>query len=220
MESLSRQEVRDVDRAAIERLGLPGIALMENAGRQAADLAERMLPGGGGRVAVVAGAGNNGGDGFVLARHLLLRGVSVDVYLVAPPNRLSGDALINYQVLRRLGVAVRYLCADKLTALANMLAGADLVVDAIGGTGISGPLRGPAAEAVLQINAANADILAMDIPTGLNCDTGGGEYPIVRATATITFVAPKKGVDSPDTVQYTGRLHCADIGVSGDVGKQ
>ncbi|MHC4716392.1 MAG: NAD(P)H-hydrate epimerase, partial [Planctomycetota bacterium] len=171
--SLSRRQVRDVDRRAIEQWGVPGVVLMENAGRGAADAIEEFLGGVEGTSgAVVAGGGNNGGDGFVIARHLTLRGATCVVFLVADPESLRGDAATNYAVLPHVNVEVRRVTGDRVASLSASLAGFGLVVDAVGGTGISGPLRGDAAAVVGQINAAGRPVVAVDSPTGLDCDTG------------------------------------------------
>jgi len=213
MRSLSRDEIRRADRYAIERLGIPGLILMENAGRQAADLvAETLRETGGDRVAVVVGAGNNGGDGCVAARHLGLRGYAVGVFLVAPRQKLQGDAAVNLHALESLERDVRDVGAD-VERLAEALRGFDVVADAVGGTGIRGALRGPAGQAVEQINAAGRPVVAIDIPTGLDCDTGRAEGPAVRARCTVTFLARKKGFDEPGADAYTGQVHVADIGV-------
>jgi len=218
MNPLSRAEVRAIDRCAIETVGVAGEVLMENAGRQAADAIEQFVAGAGGRrVAVVAGGGNNGGDGFVVARHLALRGLEVTTFLVASPQKLTHDAGTNYRICRRLGLDVRHVGAEALGALAGELAGYDAVVDAVGGTGIRGALRGDAAAAVEQINAAGRDVVAIDIPTGLDCDTGEAPEPTVRAKLTVTFLARKKGFDAPGAAEYTGPVRVADIGVAPDV---
>ena len=217
--TLSREAVRAIDRYAIETIGLPGAVLMENAGRGAADIAEQMLrsmvsaSGRPGTVAVVAGAGNNGGDGFVVARHLALRGLGVRTYLVAPEGKLSGDAARNWRVLCALEADVAIVGPDALEFLADSLRSCSLVVDAVGGTGIQGALRGDIAIAVEQINAAGRPVLAIDIPTGLDCDTGMAGGPAVRAAATVTFVAVKQGFAAPGAQAYLGKIHVRDIGI-------
>jgi hydroxyethylthiazole kinase-like uncharacterized protein yjeF len=219
MRPLSREEVREADRRAIEVLGVPGVVLMENAGRGAADVIEKFLRGpswaplAGRRVAVVAGAGNNGGDGFVVARHLHIRGATVAVFLVADAAKITGDAAINLNIIRNLGIDIRCLLGDRLAQLAYDLRGFALIVDAIGGTGIRGRLQGPQATAVEQINATGLRVVALDIPTGLDCDTGAADGPVVRADLTVTFHARKKGFDAPGAERYTGRVVVADIGV-------
>ena len=217
MQSLSRDQVRRVDRWAIDALGIPGVILMENAGRQVADAVEKLL-GDLGRctVAVVAGAGNNGGDGYVAARHLALRGASVATFLVSPPEKITGDARVNLDAIRALGHDLRALSAEEGPALADALKSFDVVVDAVGGTGIRGELCGDLAAAVKQINAAERPVVAVDIPTGLDCDTGCPSGPTVKAVVTVSFVARKLGFDNPDSVEYTGDVVVADIGVPAD----
>jgi NAD(P)H-hydrate epimerase len=222
MVSLSRDEVRAIDRFAIETLGVPGMVLMENAGRQVADAVADLLGGPGGlrgrSVAVVTGSGNNGGDGFVVARHLSLRGVRVAVFMIAPAEKLTGDAAANNAICVNMGQDLRAVGAADLLELAGRMAGFDAVVDAVGGTGIRGVLRGEQAEAVEQINAAARPVVAVDIPTGLDCDTGLAAGPTVRAAITVTFVARKKGFDNPASREYTGEVRVADIGIPAAAG--
>ena len=214
MRSLSRKEVRAADRCAIERVGVPGAVLMENAGRNAADAIAEFLGGAGGKsVAVVAGGGNNGGDGFVIARHLSMRGARVTTFLAAPADKVAGEALVNLEILRKTGCDVQEVAGEALAGLGEKLAPFDVVVDAIGGTGISGELRGDAAVAVEQVNAAGRRVVAVDIPTGLDCDTGQAAGPTVRADMTVTFAAQKRGFEADSASNYTGRVVLADIGV-------
>jgi NAD(P)H-hydrate epimerase len=230
--SLSRDEVRALDRIAVERLGITGLVLMENAGRQVADAAVRMVGDAAGKptndfsesmagksVAVVAGAGNNGGDGFVAARHLAIRGAKTITFLVSPESKIAGDAAENLKIIRKMGLRVRQLIPASLAELAGELRKHDLVIDAIGGTGISGPLRGDLAAAVEQVNLCGRAVLAVDIPTGLDCDTGEALGPTIRAALTVTMAARKKGFDSPGAKDYTGEVIVADIGVPADLGK-
>jgi NAD(P)H-hydrate epimerase len=221
LSSLSRDEVRAIDRIAVERLGISGLVLMENAGRQVADAAVRMLGGTAGKsIAVVAGAGNNGGDGFVAARHLAIRGAKTITFLVSPESKIAGDAAENLKIIRKMGLRVRQLIPASLAELAGELRKHDLVIDAIGGTGITGPLRGDLAAAVEQVNLSGRAVLAVDIPTGLDCDTGEAPGPTVRAAMTVTMAARKKGFDSPGASDYTGEVIVADIGVPADLGRQ
>jgi len=213
MRSFSREEVRRIDRCAIEAVGIAGVVLMENAGRNAADAVGEFLGGARGRaVAVVAGTGNNGGDGFVAARHLAMRGARVVTFVLGAPDPGS-DAAANLAIIRNLGHDVRTIADDALASLAGTLRGFELIVDAVGGTGIRGPLRGRWAEAVRQINAAGRPVVAIDIPTGLDCDTGEPGEPTVRADMTVTFVARKRGFDAPGAAAFTGEVRVADIGV-------
>jgi len=218
MRSLTRDQTRAIDRFAIEQLGVPGVVLMENAGRLCADVVGDFLHGPAGRkVAICAGAGNNGGDGFVVARHLSMRGASVVVFLVSPADELSSDAEINYRIAHNLGLDIREVGPAELAGLSKILGGFDVIVDAVGGTGIRGVLRGDIAVAVEQINAAGRPVVAVDIPTGLDCDTGKAEGPTVRAKLTVTMVARKKGFDSPESAEFTGEVRVVDIGIPADV---
>jgi len=222
--ALSRRQIRNFDRYVIEQWGVPEAVLMENAGRQAADAFQEHMAGAAGKkVAVVAGTGNNGGDGFVAARHLHLRGATVTVFVVGKPENMSGSAATNFAILGKIDVETDLTKGRALASLAGRLRAFDLIVDAVGGTGISGPLRGDAAIAVRQINAADGHVVAVDIPTGLDCETGTAHDPTVRAELTVTFVARKIGFDAPGAAEYTGKVVVADIGVPlrpTDVGQQ
>ncbi|MDP6542953.1 MAG: NAD(P)H-hydrate epimerase [Phycisphaerae bacterium] len=218
MNSLTRDEVRAVDRAAIEGLGIPGLILMENAGRNCADAIENFLDAGRSfSIAIVAGPGNNGGDGYVIARHLAMRGFRVITCIICPAEKISGDAAVNLQAISALQHDIRFLSDEQLTGLAASLAEFDVVVDAIGGTGIRGALRGDAAVAVEQINASGRSVVAVDIPTGLDCDTGQADGPAVRADLTVTFVAAKRGFELGRACDYTGAVVVADIGIPADL---
>jgi len=210
--SLSRDEVRDVDRRAIEEYGMLGIVLMENAGRGAAELLLSL--GVSGPVVICAGKGNNGGDGFVIARHLENRGIFVTLLLFANPNQLKGDALINYGIAAQAGTPMRVLGETfDVERLEEQLAQADWIVDALLGTGTRGKIREPSVTVINRINAAPGRVFAVDLPSGLECDTGEPLVPCVRANHTATFVARKVGFDRPVSQEWTGTVHVIDIGV-------
>lgn len=225
----TRDEIRAFDRYAIEALGLPGIVLMENAGRQIAEAARAMLAGRAKpRVVILAGPGNNGGDGFVVARHLAMAGIRPEVVLLAPREKIVGDADTNLRVLEPLGFQVRVL-AGKVEAMLGelrpLLAEADLLVDGLLGTGTRGEIREPYASAIGAVNDARRPVLAIDIPSGLDPDTGKPLGPTVRATKTVTMAAVKVGFRKPGAEQYTGEVILADIGVpftrfQGDAGNK
>ncbi|MCP4378745.1 MAG: NAD(P)H-hydrate epimerase [bacterium] len=218
MDSLTREEVRAVDRAAIECLGIPGVILMENAGRNCADVIEEFLADVPGRnVAIIAGPGNNGGDGYVIARHLAMRDFRVVTFIICPAEKITGDAEVNLRAITSLRHDIRYPSPEQLADLAASLSEFDVVVDAIGGTGVQGALRGAAAVVVEQINLADKLVVAVDIPTGLDCDTGQVEQMAVRADLTVTFVAPKIGFESERAREYTGRLVVVDIGIPAEL---
>ena len=213
----TRDENRAFDRYAIETLGLPGIVLMENAGRQIAEAARAMLAGRAkSRVVILAGPGNNGGDGFVVARHLAMAGIRAEVALLAPREKNVGDADTNLRVLEAMGFQVRVLAVKveaMLGELRPILAEADLVVDGLLGTGTRGEIREPYASAIGAINDARRPVLAIDIPSGLDPDTGKPLGPTVRATKTVTMAAVKVGFRKPGAAEYTGEVVLADIGV-------
>lgn len=210
--SLSRNEVRDVDTRAIQRYGLPGIVLMENAGRGAAACLAGL--GVSGRVVICAGKGNNGGDGFVIARHLELFGIDVRVLLCCQPADLTGDAALNYHVLQQSGLAGTVLGnTPDQSLLRTELAGAEWIVDALLGTGTRGEIREPFFGVIAGINAAGRKVLAVDLPSGMDCDTGLPLGICARADHTVTFVSRKIGFDVPSAAMWTGKVHVVDIGV-------
>jgi NAD(P)H-hydrate epimerase len=212
LRSLTRDQVRDIDAKAIAEYGLPGIVLMENAGRGAAELLVRL--GAAGRVVICAGKGNNGGDGYVIARHLELRGISPTVLLFCQPSDLTGDAAINYRVLEAAKLPLVVLGASPDVAeLDRQLAGADWIVDALLGTGTRGAIREPYLSAIAAINRADKQVLAVDLPSGMDCDTGQPLGACVRADHTATFVARKAGFDAPVAHGLTGNVHVIEIGV-------
>ncbi len=215
---MSRDEVRTVDRWAIEQVGVPGVVLMENAGRSCAELArERLGQVSTPRVCVFCGTGNNGGDGYVIARHLRNDGMSVDVVICGDRDKIRGDARANLDILERLGGTAEQLSLDDpdLARTVRERAGqANLLVDALFGTGLQGQLRAGYRRLLDAINALCVSILAVDIPSGLDCDSGEPLGAAVRAACTVTFVAVKKGfVENPAASQYTGDLYVASIGV-------
>jgi NAD(P)H-hydrate epimerase len=211
---LTRAEVRELDRRAIEDLDIPGVVLMENAGRGTADLL--LALGCAGTVAVCCGKGNNGGDGLVIARHLVNHDVPVRVLLFARPEDLGGDAAVNFQVTLRMRVPVTVYADPSFDqrALRTDLAGADWVVDALFGTGLRGPVGAPYDRIITAINASGSKVLAVDIPSGLDCDTGYPLGAVVRARVTATFVAPKLGFANPAAAPWLGRSYVIGIGVS------
>lgn len=208
---LSRAEVREVDRRAIDEFGMSGLVLMENAGRGCVDVLCSL--GRRGPVAVVCGRGNNAGDGFVIARHLDIRGIAVKTVLIAAPDELRGDAAANYAILVRSKVPIADLSqpfsAGKFVA---ELADVELIVDALLATGATGAPRPPMDEAIRLMNQAQAKRLAVDLPSGLDCDTGWPAEPTFRADHTCTFVAAKIGFTNSAAAAYLGQVHVLDIG--------
>jgi NAD(P)H-hydrate epimerase len=209
------EEMRRADRRATERYGVPSLLLMENAGRGAADAIERGLgPASGRRVLVVAGRGNNGGDGFVVARQLLVRGARPEVWLVARGADVRGDALVNLEALRRAEIPlVEATSPAELERLDAALAAADVVVDALLGTGVRGPATGAVGAAIERINAAGRPVCALDLPSGLPSDGEAPSGPVVHAALTVTFGLAKLGLCLPAGLERAGRLEVADLGV-------
>ena len=223
---MSRDEVRAVDSWAIEQIGAPGVVLMENAGRSCAELIREKLAGvRNPEVCIFCGTGNNGGDGYVIARHLINAGVRTKVILCGDRHKVRGDARINLEILERLGHAAESLDpadADAAGRVTTLAGGADMIVDALFGTGLQGELSGHYRSLIEAINALERPIVAVDIPSGLDCDTGEPLGTAIRAAYTVTFVAVKKGfVASAGASRYTGELYVASIGVEPPVaGKQ
>lgn len=209
---LSRQELRSLDEAAAELFGIPTLLLMENAGRNAAEwLAVQLRPGG--LVLILCGSGNNGGDGGVVARHLDAWDVPVEVAWIADRERLSPDAAAQAVILEKSGVHQHFATtAEEVDALAPLFERADWIVDALLGTGLSRPVAGLVGDVIARINATGKDVLALDLPSGLDADTGEPLGLAVRATATLTFAAPKLGFLRPGSSAYTGEVRVADIG--------
>ncbi len=206
---LRAEEMSSVDRHAIETLGIPGAVLMEQAGQAVADVCLQRLPEpAAATVVVVCGRGNNGGDGFVVARRLADAVRDVHVVLLADVEQVKGDALLNLQIWQRLGHQVEPL-NEQTEAL---LARADLIVDAMLGTGARGGLREPYRTVARWINASPARVVAVDLPTGVDANTGACDADAIRADATVTFGALKPGLIFSPGREQAGHIVVADIG--------
>ena len=194
-------QVRELDRLAIEQQGIPSLTLMERAGADALDALTGRYPGAGNLV-VLCGGGNNAGDGYVLARLARQAGLEVRVIALVEPDRLKGDAAASAQ---------KYLQTGSVEA-ALALEGADIIVDALLGSGLNRPVEGSFAEAIELINAASAPVFALDIPSGLNGDTGVCVGSAVRADATITFIGLKRGMFTAEGPEFCGEILFSDLG--------
>lgn len=215
MHTLSRSEVREIDRRAIDEFGLPGIVLMENAGRSAAERIHARATDG--HVAILCGKGNNGGDGYVIARHLELLGHDVTLLTACDPADLSGDAAIAYEVARRSKISMQLLAEASRENWQVALAEATVLVDALLGTGANGPPRGAIAIAIQAMNdyrerTPTVTVCAIDLPSGLDCDSGLAAGACVTADLTVTFVAPKRGFTTPTAAGFLGRVEVVGIG--------
>jgi NAD(P)H-hydrate epimerase len=232
---LSREDVREIDRRSIEEFGVPGIVLMENAGRGCAELLMQLNPE---RkpVVILCGPGNNGGDGFVIARHLDNLGLKVRIYSHAFPmfslpsttservllgyfvaDKLPADARINFEIVSKSRMELLpfgiHSSESPEISLSDSLEKQDCwIVDALFGTGLSRALTSPYDELVALVNASSNPVLAVDIPSGLDCDSGEPLGPTIRAKHTATFVAHKRGFLNPESRKWTGEIHVVDIG--------
>ncbi|CAG1772353.1 Bifunctional NAD(P)H-hydrate repair enzyme Nnr [uncultured bacterium] len=205
--------IRAIDRAAVEKYGISGLQLMENAGRGAADVILRQL-GGAGKAAVLCGKGNNGGDGYVIARHLHNSGVEPTVYTLCKTGELRGDAAANAATWSKMGgETVELLSIDAVKSASAQVGKADVIVDAIFGTGLSEEAAGHYAEAIRLVNGLGRKVVSVDIPSGIDATTGAVLGEAVKAHVTATMAMPKLGL-----LLYPGRAHAGavevvDIGV-------
>ena len=210
---LSRRAVRDLDRDAVDRLGVPGLVLMENAGRGAFEAIDKRFGDALERVVIVAGPGQNGGDGFVVARHLVWAGRAPRLFLLGEASALTGDAAHNLVALRALELPCSELRAGELSALEAALGDATLIVDAIFGTGLTRSVTGLFAEVIALMQSRRAPIVALDLPSGVDADTGAVLGVAPKAALTVTFAAHKRGLHQHPAAALTGEIVCAPIGV-------
>jgi NAD(P)H-hydrate epimerase len=219
MRVLNSAQMREADRRTIEEIGIPSLVLMENAGRQVVaamearhdDLLER-------RVAVLCGRGNNGGDGLVVARTLLQRGVDVSVFLFGRATDVRGDARTNLDILGRLGLAVVEIADSEAWELhCSEVGDCTLIVDAIFGTGLNAPLSGLMETVVADVNAYGVPVVAIDLPSGLSADSHEPIGDSIEAGLTVTLAAPKLALVLPPAENRAGDVVIADIGIPSDV---
>ncbi len=215
---MSRDEVRAFDSWAINTLGIHGAVLMENAGRSCAELIkEKLTDTSEPKVCIFCGTGNNGGDGYVIARHLLNSDFKVTVVICGDHSKIKGDAKINLDILEGLNQPIVQLDLKSNNIAAQVetyTTGADMLVDGLFGTGLKGQLSNEYIQLIERINDRNCPVLAVDIPSGLDCDTGQPLGAAIKANYTVTFVAVKKGfIPADKTTEYTGKIYVASIGV-------
>jgi len=206
-------EMRRIDAFAIDTVGIPGVVLMENAGRAIFEQAYKGLAGKDSHALVFCGRGNNGGDGFVVARHLLNNGVDTEVFVVGAISKIKGDAGVNLRILKRMGVPITKITKKSLPELRRRMKRCGLIVDALLGTGLSGEVTGLYRDVIELINEAGCPVLAVDIPSGLDGLTGKPLGISVVANATVTFQLPKKAFENPRARNFTGQLTVVDIGI-------
>jgi hydroxyethylthiazole kinase-like uncharacterized protein yjeF len=207
--------MRDADRRTIEDVGISGAVLMENAGRQVAAAMESSFPDlGESRVAVLCGRGNNGGDGFVLARVLHERAIDVSVYVLGAAVDIKGAAAANLTAARQIGIDVVEIADAAAWELHSTdVTGCDLIVDALFGTGFRGQVDGLAETMVADVNGSGKPVVSVDVPSGLSADTHLVGGPCIRATLTVTLAAPKVPLILPPAEHFAGNLVIADIGI-------
>src|SRR6266576_2092846 len=219
MRVLNAAQMREADRRTIDEIGIPSLVLMENAGRQAvaameamySDLLER-------QVAILCGRGNNGGDGFVVARTLVQRGVDVAVFLIGRVSEVRGDARVNLEILGRLGLTVVEIADSQAWELHfSEVSDCTLIVDAIFGTGLNAPISGFIESVVTDVNESGIPIVAIELPSGLSADSSAPIGPSIEAGLTVTLAAPKLPLVLPPAEIHAGDIVIADIGIPGDV---
>ena len=215
MKVLNSEQMKGCDRAAIDDFGIPEIVLMENAGTQVVESMEEFFDAEQPElIAVLCGKGNNGGDGFVVARHLHNLGRVVRVYLFATAADLRGSVADNQRMASALGVDIIEVTNDEeWPEIAAQLVGFDCIVDALFGTGIQGPLRSPFADVVESVNDSGVPVVAVDLPSGLSADNGDIAGPSIAADLTVTFAAPKRCHVFPPASELCGELGIVDIGI-------
>ncbi len=217
--TFTRQQSRAIDAAAINEYGIPGMVLMENAGRGVVELLldwdRTLICDSAPAIAILCGKGNNAGDGFVIARHLEIHGAQPRVILLCPPDDLPGDARHNFEILSHTHVKIVDLstAADLGGELETNTLDAVWLVDAMLGTGAQGEPREPFRTAIQWMNRQPAKRLAIDVPSGLDCDTGQTAEQTVAADHTCTFVAAKVGFSALEAAPYLGQLHVVSIGI-------
>lgn len=215
MKLLKAQEMKDIDHRASSEYGIPSLLLMENAGIRVVEVIEEMLGTPQGKnVVVLAGKGNNGGDGLVITRHLLNAGVHVDTFLLCREAEMTADSLVNYKILCRMKAGLFALYAEEdLDKLMLSLLSCDLIVDALYGIGFKGGLNDFESRIVKMVNWSKTPVVAVDIPSGVEADTGRVNGDAVMATHTVSFALPKIGMVIEPGKNYCGTLSVADISI-------
>jgi len=219
MRILNAAQMREADRFTIEEIGIPSLVLMENAGRQVVAAMEAAYESRlNGRVAVLCGRGNNGGDGFVVARTLLQRGIDAAVFVIGALADVRGDAKANLDILGRLGVTVVEINDEQSWELHfSEISQCTLIVDAIFGTGLKSALGGMMETIVADVNASTIPIVSIDLPSGLSADTPHVIGDCVDASMTVTLAAPKLPLVLPPGEEHAGDVVIADIGIPHEV---
>ncbi|MBM3212060.1 NAD(P)H-hydrate dehydratase [Candidatus Poribacteria bacterium] len=216
MKVVTAEEMRNIDQQTIQKIGIPGIVLMENAGIGVVNAIEKKY--GLKKISIFVGKGNNGGDGLVVARHLLNKGYPVKTYIISDPNAFTGDALINLKIAQNMNLPLDFVLSElELEKHKENMAGSELLVDAIFGTGLRGPVRGFSASVIEFVNSLAKPIVAIDLPSGLDANTGKVEGSCIKASLTVTMALPKRGLLLYPGASYTGELQVVDISIPGSI---
>lgn len=201
------REMQELDRNTIEDFCVPSIILMENAGRRVSEVAVDMLKSASHtKIAVFCGMGNNGGDGFVAGRYLARQGAEVYIYIIGDKSRIKNDPVVNLNILEKMGVRIE-------KAKPGLKPEADLIIDAIFGIGLKGEVKEPARSIIAELNKNKAPILSVDVPSGLDADTGEALGEAVKAKKTVTMQVPKKGFYINKGPEHVGEIVIADVGI-------
>lgn len=222
MRLVKASEIQEMDRITIQELGIPGAVLMENAARGATRVfLEHFAPPADSHVVVLCGRGNNGGDGYVMARYLQQAGIRVTVILLSKMNKISGDALINLKVIKQMGLEILEVPdAKRWGTKRRVIRDCDFIIDGILGTGLNSPVKGFYGQVIKYVNSLGKPVMAIDIPSGLNADTGQIMGVAIKAELTATFGFPKVGHLIFPGVDLVGRLVRIDIGIPDSVADQ
>lgn len=205
MKLVSAKQMRNIDAISINKYKIPGIILMENAGRVIADITQKELKNKK-RCIVFCGSGNNGGDGLVAARYLFNRGYKTEIVLVKNANKYKGDPKTNFEIIKKLKIPVKKY-SDKLKI------NTDIIIDALLGTGTKGEISGIYKTVIDKINNSKKPVISADIPSGLDADTGKSLGTTIKAKHTVTMGLVKRGLIRTPAKKFTGKLLVAEIGI-------
>lgn len=213
VKALTRKQTRAVDQYIINKIGFPSVILMENAGRGIAlHMLSMNLKG---KVIVCSGKGNNGGDGYVITRYLNINNINVEVYVFAHENDIKGDAKIHHDIVKKMGIPIKYFDQHNLShnSLLNNLNNAEWIIDGLFGTGLTDRPETFYFDLINTINATSAKILSIDIPSGLDCDTGKPFGTSIKANVTCTLISMKTGFSNKEAEKHLGKIEIINLGV-------
>lgn len=215
--ALTREETRLIDNYIIKDIGLPSVILMENAGRGIAQHLRSLNPKG--KVIICCGKGNNGGDGYVVARYLNIYGIEAQIFVFADPKDIRGDAKIHLEVVKKLGLQIKYLKSSTLDhhCLLNDLNEAEWVVDGLFGTGLSTEVEPFYFDVINTLNKTKANILSIDVPSGLDCNAGRPLGTAIISTITCTLISMKTGFLNEEAQKYLGILEVINLGIPNSI---